>query len=173
MKRIALILTLFLTLSPACLAQGSHLDDFLSGVSQSFSALQGMASDAGQAVTDWANDSGVAEWAEGAARDIYAWASDSGLVEWAQGALDDITAWADDNGLTDLAHEVQAFIEDNGPAVEAWLAQAGEDVRQAWDTLVNADEHTQQELQDAYDTVVESLDISGDRDNESQAGHNN
>ena len=45
--------------------------------------------------------------------------------------------------------------------MEAWLAQAGEDVVQAWNTLVNAEEHSQEEVQEALEIVTESLDSEG------------
>ena len=54
-------------------------------------------------------------------------------VEWAEGT----------------AADLQAFIDENGPAVDAWLAQAGEEVKQAWNTLVNAEQHTAEEIQKA------------------------
>ena len=165
MKRICVILILCLLFSPAALAESTHADDFFSGLSQAWDGLVGMAQDAGQAVSDWANESGVTAWLEGAARDVSAWAQDIGLTAWADGALKDISAWADDSGLTAWADEIsaqaQALYEENRPAVEAWLNQAGEEVTRAWNTLVNADDYTQAELHDAFETVTESLNASG------------
>lgn len=138
----------------------SHADDFFAGLSQAWGGLLGMASDAGQAVSEWADESGVTEWAEGAKNDITAWANESGITEWAEDASKSVSDWFRDSGVTEWAEgtaaDLQAFVEENGPAVEAWLAQAGEDVKQAWNTLVNAEEHTEEELQEAYETVVQS-----------------
>ena len=59
---------------------------------------------------------------------------------------------------TSTTQEFQTFIEENRPAIEAWLTEAGQEVRDAWDTLVNAGQHTEQELEAAYETVTESLE---------------
>lgn len=162
MKRIIPMIIICLALSSVCLAETSHADDFLSGISQAWDGLLGMASDAGQAVSDWANESGVTEWMEGASRDISAWADDSGLTEWANAAAQEVSDWFRSSGITEWAEgasaDLRAFIEENGPAVEAWLDQAGDDVKSAWDTLVNAEQHTEAEVRDAYETVVDALD---------------
>ena len=166
-KNISLLLALTLLLTalagvagPA--AQASHADDFLSNLGKTWDSLVGMAGDAGQAISDWAVDSGVVGWVEGAVDSVSQWAEETGLSGWAQGALDDVSQWAEDIGVTDWARQIaadtQALIDQNRPAVEAWLAQAGEDVTRAWNTLVNADAHTHEEVQQAYDTVVESLE---------------
>ena len=166
MKQIALILILCVFLSPACLAETSHAEDFMTNLSRTWDSFLGMASDAGEVVTDWANDSGIADWASGALQDISDWAEGSGLTEWANGALRDISDWVDDAGIVDWAREaaaqLKAFAEENGPAVEAWLARAGEDVRSAWDTLVDPDGHTAQEIREAFEAVVESLKDAGE-----------
>lgn len=164
MKRIAVMLIICIVLSPVCLAESSHTDDFFAGLTQTWGALVGMAEDAGQAVSDWADQSGVTQWAEDAAQGVTTWLQDSGVTEWAEGAVNDISAWFQSSGITEwtegAARDIQAFIDENGPAVEAWLAQAGEDVKQAWNTLVNADQHTEEEVKEAYETVVEALDAA-------------
>ena len=143
----------FTTPVSVCDAETSHTGDFLAGLSQAWDGLLGMASDAGQAVSDWADKSGVTEWMEGASRDISAWANT---------ASKDISDWFQSSGITEWAEgasaDLNAFIEENGPEVEAWLNQAGDDIRSAWDTLVNADQHTDAEVQNAYETVVEALE---------------
>lgn len=160
MKKIALILVICIVLSPACLAEGSSAQRFLSNLSDTWDSFLDMADDAGQSVSQWADESGVTGWVEGTVNDVAAWADESGLTGWAQDALDDISAWADDIGFTEWAQQVsaeaQALIEENRPAVEAWLAQAGEDVQQAWNTLLNAQEHSEEEVQQALETVMES-----------------
>lgn len=162
MKRIACILILCLLLSPACLAEQSPADEFFGGLAQAWDGLRGMAAEAGEAVSDWANETGVADWAEGAAEDVSAWLNDTGITGWAEGAARDIADWFEQSGITEwtesAAQDIQAFIDENGPAVEAWLAQAGEDVQAAWNTLVHPDEHTEEEVKEAYETVVESLE---------------
>lgn len=166
----ARIISLFLALSlalaaPACLAESSNAEDFLNNLGDTWNSFLGMVGDAGKAVTDWADESGVTAWVNGAVNDVTAWANDSSLVDWAQGALDDLSAWAEDIGVTEWAQKIsadtQALIEKNRPAVEAWLAQAGEDVQRAWNTLLNADAHTEEEVRQAYDSVVESLEEAG------------
>ena len=150
---LVLLLTLCVALSPACLAESSHADDFFSGVSQAWDGLLGMAEDAGKAASDWVNESGVVEWVEGATNDITA---------WAQGALSDITTWADESGVTEwtqtIESNVRSFIDENGPEVQAWLAGAGEEVRNAWNTLIHADEHDKEEVEAALETVVDALE---------------
>lgn len=167
MKRICLILALCLALTPACVAETSPADDFVSGLSQAWGALTTMANDAGKSVS---------EWAQGAASDISAWADQAGLTEWAQGAAKDIDAWFRSSGISEWAEgaakDLQAFVDENGPAVEAWLNQAGEEVRQAWDTLVNAGQHTREEIEAARDVVVgalEEADSTGSDDSAANA----
>jgi len=159
MKRIAVILAFILAFSPVCLAETSHTDDFLSGLSQAWDGLRGMASDAGQAASEWANDSGVTEWVEGAASDVSAWFQDFDLSAWIGDAGKSISTWFNDAGAwtEEAAAKLQAFVEENEPAVEAWLNQAGEDVRNAWETLTNPDAHTKEEVQEAYETVSDTL----------------
>lgn len=165
MKRIALMLALVLALAPACLAEGSSADRFVSSLSETWNAFVDMARDAGDDVARWAEDSGVAEWAQGAADDIAAWAQENGLTDWAQNTADALSAWFDESGLkewaSDTAGEFTAFVEENRPAIEAWLAGAGEEVRHAWDTLTNSGDHTAEEVQQAYETVAESLEAAG------------
>ena len=77
---LALLLVLCTALSPACLAESSHSDDFFAGLSPAWDGLLGLAKDAGQNVWEWANESGVTEWIEGARDDIIAWTDESGLA---------------------------------------------------------------------------------------------
>ena len=160
MKKIALILALCVALSPACLAEDAA-DRFVAGLSQAWDAFLDMAEEAGSDVSQWAQEPGVTEWVEGKAGDIAAWAQENGLTDWAQDTLSGLSEWFDASGIAEWAtgtsQEIQAFIEENRPAIEAWLAEAGQEVRSAWDTLVNADQHTEQEIEAAYETVTESL----------------
>ena len=160
MKRIIIVLILFAMLVPICKAESST-DRFLSQISDTWDSFLDMAKDAGKGAAKWAEESGVTEWAEGKANDIAVWAKENGLTDWAQETLSDLTTWFDETGITEWAsntsQEFQTFIEKNRPAIEAWLTEAGHEVREAWDTLVNADQHTGQELKAAYETVTESL----------------
>ena len=161
MKKIICAMVLCAILSPACLAEASSTDRFLSNLSDTWDAFLDMAEDAGKGISKWAGESGVTEWAESRARDIAAWAKESGLTDWAANAHDAVTTWFDETGIAGWAEgtsrEIQTFIEENRPAIEAWLAEAGQDVREAWATLVNADRHTDAEVGQAYATVTESL----------------
>ena len=134
-RKIAVVIAFCLCLSvlAAGLAEGSHADDFLGGLSKAWDGLLGMASDAGKAVSDWANETGVTEWAENAARDVTNWANESGVTEWAEGAADDI----------------QTFARDNGPAIGAWFSQAGENIGKALDSLVNPNGNRAKEAPEA------------------------
>ncbi len=165
MKKLSLLLALCLTLSPACLAEASPAETFLNDLSKTWDSFLVMAEDAGEEVFEWVEDAGVADWARDTAGDIAAWAEDSGLIDWARGTLDDFSAWLDETDIpgraAEASRELQAFIEKNRPAIEAWLADAGEEVARAWDTLVNAGEHTEAELKEALETVTESLEAAG------------
>ena len=166
MRRTAFMLILCLVLSPACLAEASSAERFLSNLSETWDSFLDMAEDAGKGAAEWAEASGVAEWAEGAANGIAAWAKESGLTDWAEGALNEVTGWVQSSGIaewaTETSEDVRAFFEENRPAVEAWLAAAGEEVRHAWNTLMNADQHTSEEVCSAYETVVGSLEESSE-----------
>ncbi len=162
---LALALVFCLALSPACLAEPSSSDEFLSNLSKTWDSFLDMAGDAGKEAADWAVDSGLADWAGGAASDLSAWAEEAGLTEWAQDALSEVSEWYAQSGITEWAQDtadgLRAVIEENRPAVEAWLREAGEEVRLAWDTLTHPDGHTQREVEDAYEAVVESLEAAG------------
>lgn len=164
MKRIALILALCVALSPACLAETSSTDRFLSSLSETWDAFLGMAEDAGNGVSRWVEESGVVEWAEGAVNDLSAWAAENGLNDWAENTLTALKTWFDESGLAEwtaqTSEEVQAFVEENRATIEAWLAEAGDQVRSAWDTLLDAGAHTPEEVREAYETVAESLETA-------------
>ena len=161
MKHIPVILVLCLMLSPGASAESTHADDFITGLSKARDGLIGMAGDAANSVTQWANDTGVSDWMQKTAGSVTDWAKESGLTDWAQGALKDVTVWADDSGFTkwaqDVSAQVKAMVEENGPAVDAWLKAAGEEVNRAWTTLSNADQHTAKEVRDALETVNSAL----------------
>lgn len=164
-KSLGLLLILCLALAPVCLAEPepepSSTDRFLSSLSETWGAFLDMAGDAGKGVSKWADESGVTEWVDGAVGDISAWAKENGLTDWVSLTLDNLSAWFEESGITEWAsgttQEIQAYIDENLPAIDAWLAEAGQEVRQAWDTLMNAGEHSQEEIEDAYETVTESL----------------
>ena len=149
MKCIITVLILCVMLVPICKAESST-ERFLSNLSDTWDSFLDMAEDAGKDATKWAEGSGVTEWAKGKANDIAVWAKENGLTDWAQETLSDLTAWFDETEITGWASNTR-------PAIEACLTEAGQEVREAWDTLVNADQHTEQEMEAAYETVMESL----------------
>ncbi|MBQ3270959.1 MAG: hypothetical protein IJH09_13690 [Clostridia bacterium] len=154
-RKIAVVIAFCLCLSvlAAGLAEGSHADDFLGGLSKAWDGLLGMASDAGKAVSDWANETGVTEWAENAAQDVTNWANESGVTEWAENAARDVTNWANESGVTEWAEgaadDIQTFARDNGPAIGAWFSQAGENIGKALDSLVNPNGNQAKEAPEA------------------------
>ena len=135
---LALLCALSIVPGMAEEAPTSPTEDFLNNLAATWDSLVRMGEEAEQNVQDWAaND----------------------LPDWAIGAGESIEAFFDKAGnwTEEAAANLQTFIEQNGPAVEAWLNQAGEDVRKAWDTLTNPESHTAEELESAYDTVTDSL----------------
>ena len=161
MKRIVLAFVLCLLLSSVCLAESST-DRFLSNLSDTWNSFLDMAGDVGKQAEEWANESGVTQWVGDRANDVAAWAKESGLTDWANDTLGQLSAWYEGSGIAEWAEgtsrEIQTYIQENRPAVEAWLSEAGQEVQRAWDTLVNADQHTQEEIAEAYDIVAESLE---------------
>jgi len=163
MKRIVLILILILTLSlsTASLAETSSTDELLENLSKTWDSLVKVAEEKGKDISDWAEKSGDREWAEGAIDDVNAWIAGSGLSDWAQHTLSELTAWADAYGISEWAEQtrdsLQTFIDENGPAIEAWLHQASQEVTDAWNTLVNASAYSDAEVEQAYQTVTEAL----------------
>lgn len=147
MKQMICVLCLCILL-PVCLAEGpketSHTEEFLSHLSGAWDSLLGMAGDAGQ-------------WASGKAQDFSAWLEEVDLEQ-------KLKDWFDGSGIAEWAQsradEIQAFIDENRPALEAWLDSAGENVQKAWDTIANAGEHTKEELAEAYDTLMDSLNAN-------------
>ncbi len=156
MKRFALVLALCFALFPVCRAEASSTDRFLSSLSETWDSFLGMAEDAGK---------GVSRWAEGALEDLSDWYGESGVAEWAQGALADLNSWYElsvvGQWTRDAAEDIRSFVEENRPAVEAWLEGAGEEVRRAWDTLTHPQARTREEVDQAYETVVKSLESAG------------
>lgn len=161
MKRIAIFLSICLVLSPVCFAEESSANRFLSSLSETWDSFLDMAEDAGKEAYNWAEESGVTDWIEDKAGDLADWARENGLTDWAEDTLKDITSWFDESGIVDWAagasQDIQNFMTENSPAIESWLSKAGEEVRHAWDVLVNADQHTQSELEEAYDVITDSL----------------
>ena len=166
MKRFAMILVLCLLFSGTSFAETSPTDDFLTNLSNTWNSFLVMTGEAASNVSAWAEESGVTAFLDETGKSIAAWADESGVSGFLSEAQQSISQWADESGFNEWAQnvsaETQALIEKNRPAVEAWLAQAGEDVRGAWDTLVNAQSHTQEEVTEALETVSEALDDDDD-----------
>ena len=161
MKRFISVFVICIMLSSVCSAE-SPADRFMAGLSDTWGAFRDMTEEAGRDAARLAEESGVTEWVEKKANDISAWVKENGLTDWAQGTLNNLKTWFDETGIrewaTGTSKDIQAYIEENRPAIEAWLSEAGQSVRDAWDTLVNADQHTSEEVQDAYGIVVQSLE---------------
>ena len=123
MKKLISILIVCMILVPVSLAESTHTDDFLSGLSQAWGGLLGMAEDAGKSISAWADESGVTGALEDAGKSINAWADESGVTAWANTALSDLQTWANDSGFNEWAEnvstETQKLIDENRPAVEA------------------------------------------------------
>ena len=168
MKRIAVLLIISVILSGVCIAEENSTDRFLNDFSEAWNSFLDMANDAGKGIDRWAEESGITQWAEGAANDVSKWAQENGITDWANDTLGELTKWYDESGIAEWTAEasqnVQKLIEENGPAVEAWLAQAGQEVRKAWDTLLYPDRHSDEELRDAYETVTEALEETAEAD---------
>ena len=162
MKKLLLILVFCLALAPVGVAEDSSTDRFLSSLSDTWDSFLDMADDAGKGVSRWAEDAGVTDFTRDTVDGITAWAQDSGLTEWTRGAVSDISAWLEDSGIAqwtdEAAGEIRRMYEENRPEVEAWLNQAGEEVRRAWDALLYPEDHTAEELEAARETVVDALE---------------
>ena len=89
-----------------------------------------------------------------------------GGIAWAENATKELNTLFEESGIAAWTEETRkamdAYIQENGPAIEAWLQTAGDEVARAWDTLVNADKHTEKEVEAAYETVTESLEEIAD-----------
>ena len=156
MKRI-LAAALMLALMPAGMAEKSSVDDLLENFGKTLDSAVEVAKEAADSVGKWANESGVTAWFEEAGKSIAEWSKDSGL----NALIDDVQAWVEDNDVTqwskDMGDKLSKFVEENRPAVEAWLQQAGDEVKAAWDTLINAREHTKEEVKKAAEQIERSL----------------
>lgn len=164
MKRRILILALCLLLGASGLAEASSADDFFANLGKTWDSFVAMTDEAANSVSAWADESGVTAWFDEAGRNLSDWFGGSGLGEWAGQALGGLQTWANDTGLAqwaeNVAAETEKLVEQNRPAVESWLNQAGEDVKRAWDTLVNAGQHSQAEVEAALETVTEALETA-------------
>ena len=166
MKRIVLIPALLLALSTAALAEASAADDFFTNLSKTWDSFLLMTEEAGQSVSNWAEESGLRVWTEDAISDVSAWLEGSGLTEWAGHALSEINGWIEESGIRDwtdqTAEALKTFIDENRPAVEAWLQQVGQEVEDAWNTLAYPDGHTSAEIEQALQTVTDALGEAGE-----------
>ena len=157
MKKI-LILSIILSLSLAAAAESTPAEDFLENLGKTWDSFTVMVEDAAESAKQWAEESEVKSWFEGAGKTF---------TDWADTTLTDLQSWADDSGFRAWTEEVtrqaQQLLEENGPAVEAWLKKAGEEVTEAWNTLLDAAEHDKAQVEEALKTVTESLE--GNKEN--------
>lgn len=158
MKRILIALLLSIVIVTPCLAEApsstaapsSAADEFLTNLSATWNSLVKLGEETANNVVNWVNN------------DLDNWLKND-LPAWADNAAKSIQSWIGeaDKWTQDAAAKLQAFVEQNGPAVEAWLNQAGEDVQKAWETLNNPNAHTQEEVEQAYDAVMNTLQEVG------------
>ena len=161
MKRIVLILILTLSLATTALAETSSTDELFDNLSKTWDSLVKVAEENSKTISDWAEKSGVKEWAEGAISDVNAWIAGSGLTEWANDTLVELNELAEAYNFGEWTEKasasIQSFIDANGPAIEAWLQSASQEVTDAWNTLVNSNAYSESEIKEAYQTVTDAL----------------
>lgn len=174
MKRIILVLTLFVFLSSSSLAESSAADEFMGNLSRTWGSFLNLAKETGDNVSKWTETSGITAQAENAMNSVAAWAQESGLSDWAETAQQEISSMIEESGIREFtestAKELQAFMDENGPLVNEWLANAGDEISKAWDMLIHPEGHSKAELEHAYDAVVESLDQMNSADPKTNAG---
>lgn len=165
MTKLSIALIILFALSPVCLAESSPTDDFLDNLSKTWDSFLVMTEDAGKGISAWAQDSGLNDLANQTIGDITEWAKDSGLMDWAEEKTKEITAAIDEIGISEWIREnseaIQSYADEYRPVVEAWLSVAGEEVANAWNTLMNACQHSDAEIEQAYDVVADSLESYG------------
>ena len=64
---------------------------------------------------------------EEAGKNAAQWAQDSGVVQWAREKAGGVSAWA-----KETAQNVGSFIDEKSPEVNAWLSETGEQVAKTW-----------------------------------------
>lgn len=165
MKRLSIALVILFVLSPICLAENSPADDFLENLSKTWDSFLVMTEDAGKGISEWAQDSGLNDFANETIGGITEWAKESGLMDWAEEKSKEITAAMDEMGVSEWIREnsgtIRAYADEYSAVIEAWLGVAGEEVANAWNTLVNANQHSDAEVEQAYDVVADSLESYG------------
>lgn len=158
MKRILIALLLCVAIATPCLAEApsptevpsSAADEFLTNLTATWNSLVKLGEETVDNVANWVNND-LANWVK------------NDLPAWADNAAKSIQSWIGDadKWTQEAAAKLQTFVEQNGPAVEAWLNQASADVQKAWETLNNPNAHTGEEVQQAYDTVMDTLQEVG------------
>ncbi len=158
MKRILIALLLSIVVAMPCLAEepsptaepSSTADEFLANLTATWNSLVKLGEETANNVTNWLNND-LADWVK------------NDLPDWADNAAKSIQSWIGDadKWTQEAAARLQAFVEQNGPAVEAWLNQAGTDIQKAWETLNNPSAYTKDEVEQAYDTVMDNLQEVG------------
>lgn len=156
MKRILICMLLAAIIAMPCLAEenGSAADDFLKNLSATWDSLVRLGEETANNVGSWLEND-LPRWIS---NDLPNWLEND-LPNWSKSAAEAIRNWAKDadKWSQEAAANLQAFVDRNGPAVETWLNQAGEDVQKAWETLTNPQSHTEAEVAQAYDTVMDTL----------------
>ena len=148
MKRILISLLLCSLIATPGLAEStsSAADDFLANLSATWDSLVQLGGEAVDSASNWINN------------DLPYWINND-LPIWADSASQSIQAWLDDAGkwTQDAAANLRTFVDENRPAVEAWLSQAGDRFQRAWEVLTSPEGYSSTEVQDAYTTVMDAL----------------
>ena len=137
-----LCLVLCIALFPACLGEeASSSEQFLSGLSQAWDGLLGMAADTGKDVSEWAEETGIADQVRDTAQDISEWADNFGLTKWAKSMWEDALSLYEESGAVEWVEtasgEVRDLVEENRPAVESWFQEVGKGAAMVWDRMLH------------------------------------
>ena len=161
MKRIILVLALFVFLASSSLAESAS-DDFFNNLSKTWGSFLNLVEETGENVSEWADQSGLTQQAESIFNDITLWAKEAGISDFAEMAEQKLDLIFEESGIkaftAEASKELQAFMDENGPLVNQWLAEAGDEISKSWDMLIHPEGHSEKELEKAYESVKDSLD---------------
>lgn len=161
MKKMIALVCALLCLS-GCLAESSNADDFLENLSNTWNSFLGMTQDAANSVSEWADNNGVTQWFNDTGDSIANWANENGVTQWLEETRDNAVNWYNQSGIPEWAEEaardVTAFIDENRPAAERMLQQAGEVIARAWNTVAHPESYTTEEVARAYKALSDSIE---------------
>ncbi|MBQ8110988.1 MAG: hypothetical protein IJ124_12590 [Clostridia bacterium] len=163
MKKTLLLIAICLALFSTCMAETARAEDFFSGLSNAWNSFVSTAENAVNNVSDWVSSGGITQWADQAGKDISQWADQASkdVTQWANQAGQNISQWVQGSPTVESWYKqsgIPEWVEQNRPAVEAWIAGAGEDISRAWNTVVNPSGHTQAEIESARKVIQDAMD---------------